>query len=85
MRTTSLPRGEVTRRILEALERNPEGLTCAELVDCVYGDDPDGGSDWAAGVVRIALSRLGRQSMLHAETRPTLYRAGRPPPKRTAA
>jgi hypothetical protein len=35
--------GPVRQRIVDAIENRPDGITRAELLDIVYGDDIDGG------------------------------------------
>jgi hypothetical protein len=37
--------GPVRQRIVDVIANRPDGITRAELLDVVYGDDPNGGPD----------------------------------------
>jgi hypothetical protein len=41
----------------------PRVLSTDELIDYLYGDDPDGGPDYARGCIRLAVMRLRRSGM----------------------
>jgi hypothetical protein len=45
-------------RLLAALRQSPGALRWKELVEYVYGDDPDGGPLWAPRTITVAVHRL---------------------------
>jgi hypothetical protein len=45
-------------RLLAALRHSPGALRRNELVEYVYGDDPDGGPLWAPTTITVTVHRL---------------------------
>jgi len=45
-------------RLLAALRHSPGALRRNELVEYVYGDDPEGGPLWAPTTITVAVHRL---------------------------
>jgi hypothetical protein len=45
-------------RLLAALRHSPGPLRRAELVEYIYGDDPDGGPLWAPTMITVTVHRL---------------------------
>src|SRR5262245_53476947 len=48
-------------RLLAALRHAPGALRWKELVEYVYGDDPDGGPLWAPRAITVAVHRLRKR------------------------
>src|SRR5262245_46888114 len=45
-------------RLLAALRHSPGALRRNELVDYIYGDDPEGGPLWAPTMITVTVHRL---------------------------
>ncbi|HEY1887556.1 MAG TPA: helix-turn-helix domain-containing protein [Roseiarcus sp.] len=45
-------------RLLAALRHSPGALRRHELVEYIYGDDPDGGPLWAPTMITVTVHRL---------------------------
>jgi hypothetical protein len=45
-------------RLLAALRHSPGALRRNELVEYIYGDDPDGGPLWAPTMITVTVHRL---------------------------
>lgn len=45
-------------RLLAALRHSPGALRTNELVEYIYGDDPEGGPLWAPRTITVAVYRL---------------------------
>jgi hypothetical protein len=48
-------------RLLAALRPSPGALRWNELVEYIYGDDPDGGPLWAPRTITVAVHRLRKR------------------------
>lgn len=53
-----IPAGRKARRVLDAVEKNPQGITSDALVDYVYADDPNGGPENARVSIRVMIYNL---------------------------
>jgi DNA-binding response OmpR family regulator len=50
--------GACQSRLLAALMHSPGALRRNELVEYIYGDDPDGGPLWAPTMITVTIHRL---------------------------
>ncbi len=50
--------GASQSRLLAALRHSPGALRRNELVEYIYGDDPEGGPLWAPTIITVAVHRL---------------------------
>lgn len=54
----------ITERIFHALFINRNGMTCHELADEVYRDDPEGGPLWAWSSIGVLIHDFNRKTLM---------------------
>ncbi len=54
----------VMAKVLNVLCEHPYGLTMRELIEHVYGDDPDGGPDNAANSLNVGICKFNAKAQL---------------------
>ncbi|WP_341909652.1 hypothetical protein [Ferrovibrio terrae] len=65
--------GETQRALLARLQTG-RAATLKELIEAVWGEDPDGGPDDAPDAVRVALRRLKRRGVPIERERQEVWR-----------
>lgn len=61
---TALDNMRVKKRIYDCIAKNPQGIGRDEIMDKVYGDDPDGGPEFV-NVISVHVLRINK--LLKAE------------------
>lgn len=69
-------RATLQHAVLDCLRKHRDGVTMAEFMDAVYGDDPDGGPLHAENNIHVTICKLRKQG-LQIERRTTYCLIGR--------
>lgn len=50
-------------KLFDALCARPYGMTMREIVDAVYGDDPEGGPEWAVSSIQVTICNFNKRAV----------------------